>query len=213
MHRGNFDIEDRIVERTGLAHSVVTSEPDGWRIMLAVQPGGADATLRLHGDNTAATIAFTVPDPAWNRIWLDLVAEPDEHAWGCGEQMSYFDLRGRRFPLWTSEPGVGRDKSTAITQQADAAGRAGGDYYTTNYPQPTFVSSRRYAVHLETTAYAVFDFRLPDRHQLEVWAVPDRLELFAQPDFMSLVQALSDRFGRAVPRRCRTGRWAASSSA
>ena len=199
MHRGNFDIEDRIVERTGLAHCVVTPEPDGWRITLGVQPGAADVTLRLQGDDTAVTIAFTVPDPAWNRIWLDLVAEQDEHVWGCGEQMSYFDLRGRRFPLWTSEPGVGRDKSTAITQQADAAGRAGGDYYTTNYPQPTFVSSRRYAVHLETTAYAVFDFRLPDRHQLEAWAVPDRLELFAQPGFISLVQALSDRFGRPAP--------------
>ncbi|MDY7511513.1 hypothetical protein SPJ20_24495, partial [Ralstonia wenshanensis] len=71
--------------------------------------------------------------------------------------MSYFDLRGRHFPLWTSEPGVGRDKSTHITWQADVTAKAGGDYYHTNYPQPTFLSSGRYALHAETTAYADFD--------------------------------------------------------
>ena len=35
--------------------------------------------------------------------------------------MSYFDMRGRRFPLWTSEPGVGRDKTTEITFKAAGA--------------------------------------------------------------------------------------------
>ncbi len=193
MHRGNFDIEDRVIERTALTTADITAGPDGWRIAF---PG---ATLLLGGDDATARISFAIADPAVNRVWLTLVAEPDEHVWGCGEQMSYFDLRGRRFPLWTSEPGVGRDKASAITQQADDAGRAGGDYYTTNYPQPTFVSSRRYAAHLETTAYAAFDFRDPHRHELEVWAVPDRLEFFAQPDFVALVRALSDRFGRPAP--------------
>ena len=83
------------------------------------------------------------PTPAINRLWLRTVAEADEHLWGGGEQMSYFDLRGRRFPLWTSEPGVGRDKSTLITFQADQRNHGGGgDYYTTNYPQPTPTSPR-----------------------------------------------------------------------
>ncbi len=199
MHRGNFDIEDQVLERTALPSAMVTAGPDGWRVTLATAAGVPCLTLDLMGDDGSASIAFIAHDPAPNRVWLHLVAEPDEHVWGCGEQMSYFDLRGRRFPLWTSEPGVGRDKTTAITQQADAVGLAGGDYYTTNYPQPTFLSSRRYAVHIETTAYAVFDFRRTDRHELEIWAVPDRLELFARPDFPGLVQALSDRFGRPAP--------------
>jgi alpha-glucosidase len=92
-------------------------------------------------------------------LWLRILAEPGEHVWGGGEQMSYFDLKGRHFPLWTSEPGVGRDKSSEITFKADAMGKAGGDYWNTNYPQPTYVSSRKYALHLETTAYSAFDFR------------------------------------------------------
>lgn len=71
---------------------------------------------------------------------FDLVLE---HVWGGGEQMSYFDLRGRRFPLWTSESGVGRDRSSPITFQADREGRAGGDYWTTNDPQPSGLGAPR----------------------------------------------------------------------
>ncbi|MFP1482508.1 hypothetical protein ACLB1S_00510 [Escherichia coli] len=31
-----------------------------------------------------------------NRIWLRLAAQPEDHIYGCGEQFSYFDLRGKR---------------------------------------------------------------------------------------------------------------------
>lgn len=113
--------------------------------------------------------------------------------------MSYFDLRGRNFPLWTSEPGVGRDKTTQLTWQADVANRAGGDYYTTNYPQPTFLSSQRYCLHADTTAYADFDFRSPVYHELQFWAPPRQLEFFAAPSFLELVERVSLRFGRQPP--------------
>ena len=38
--------------------------------------------------------------------------------------MSYLALNGRAFPIWTSEPGVGRDKSTELTRKMDADGMA-----------------------------------------------------------------------------------------
>ena len=83
-----------------------------------------------------------------DRLFVRFVADPGGAVWGGGEQMSYLRLDGRRFPIWTSEPGVGRDKSTALTQAMDALGNAGGDYWTTNYPQPTFLTQRALAVHL-----------------------------------------------------------------
>ena len=186
MLRGNFDISDRVRQRTPQSAASVAQDGEGWRIVFD------DAVLRLCG----ATLTFERVPPGTNRIWLSLVAEPGEHVWGGGEQMSYLDLRGRRFPIWTSEPGVGRDKTTAVTQQADAESRAGGDYWTTNYPQPTFLSSRCFAVHVDTDAYAVLDFERPDRHGIEVWAVPDAIEFFVAPEPAFLVRTLSDRFGR-----------------
>lgn len=55
-----------------------------------------------------------------NRIWLRLAAQPEDHIYGCGEQFSYFDLRGKPFPLWTSEQGVGRNKQTYVTGRPTA---------------------------------------------------------------------------------------------
>jgi len=196
MHRGNFDISGTVSERICLPYATLA---DG-RIELRQHVGGQlQLALRVNAAGRHASIAFESASAGFNRLWLRLPAEPAERVWGCGEQMSYLDLRGRRFPLWTSEPGVGRDKSTAITQQADATGRAGGDYDTTNYPQPTYLTSRCHAVHIETTAYSVFDFTAPDHHALEVWAVPDRLELWAASSLVDLVGVLSLRFGRPPP--------------
>ena len=196
MYRGNFDIEDYVVERTPLAHAVVS----GSHIAFSAAPGQpVRLVLQVSGDDRNGAMAFRTEDANLNRIWIRIHAEQGEHVWGGGEQMSYFDMRGRRFPLWTSEPGVGRDKTTEITFKADVSGKSGGDYWNTNYPQPTYLSSRRYALHVETTAYSAFDFRRGDFHEIEIWAVPERIELTARPTYISLVEAMSDRFGRQPP--------------
>ena len=192
MYRGNFDIEDYVVERVALRHATISGDA----IDLAPS-AGEPARLRLRVAGHA--LRFEALDPAINRLWLRAHAEEGEHVWGGGEQMSYFDMRGRRFPLWTSEPGVGRDKTRELTFKADVQGKAGGDYYHTNYPQPTYLSSRRLALHVETPAYSVFDFRHAGFHEIEVWAVPERIELFDAPDFEGLVEQLSARFGRQPP--------------
>ncbi len=182
MYRGNFDIKDSLTARFTPTPLIITGP---------VLRFGDALTVQVH----ATHLTFTSPRADINRFWFHLHAEPSECLWGGGEQMSYFNLRGRRFPLWTSEPGVGRDKSSEITQQADAEGQAGGDYFTTNAPQPTYLSSRRLAVHAQTTAYSVFDFTEPDHHTLEFWAAPDAVEFFAAPDFLGLVQQMAGRFG------------------
>ncbi len=196
MVRGNFDIEDTLTARLPLPVAQVRAAEIGWQIDFSVAEGQAALASFTVSDGR---IVPHVTDPSLNRFWLRVVAEPEEHVWGGGEQMSYFDLKGRRFPLWTSEPGVGRDKTSEITFKADVMGMAGGDYWNTNYPQPTYLSSRRYALHLETTAYSAFDFRHAEYHELEAWAVPDRIELFAADRFTGLVTQLSDRFGRQPP--------------
>jgi len=193
MHRGNFDISDYLVERAPLPHVTI----EGTLLHFRRHAGDPVLlSLELQADASSATLLVRHADPRLNRFWFRIAAEPGEHIWGCGEQMSYFDLRGRRFPLWTSEPGVGRDKTSLITFQADAANHAGGDYYTTNYPQPSFISSRRYAAHAETTAYSAFDFRHDSFHELELWAAPERLEFLIAPDFATLVDRVATRFGR-----------------
>lgn len=191
MLRGNFRIEDAPFD-------AVT--PAGWRQVddttIDLLDGDA-AVARLVIDDAAVTVTSLLP--GYDRLWLHLHAEAGEAVWGGGEQMSYLALNGRRFPMWTSEPGVGRDKSTALTRLMDETGMAGGDYWNTNYPQPTFLTSRWLAVHLDASVYSVLDFTDPARHTVEVWAPTARLEIFAADNPRDLVSALSTRFGRPAP--------------
>lgn len=193
MVRGNFRMDDR---RTDLAAlPMVDVWPD--RVELrrhAGAPPGLTLTLAPLGDGFALDVECH--DADCNRLAVDLLAQPDEHIWGGGEQMSYLLLNGRRFPVWTSEPGVGRDKDRELTRIMDREGMAGGDYWTTNYPQPTFLSSHHYACHLTSTAYAVLDFADPRANRVEWWEGRGRIEFTFADSLPALVGDLSSRFGR-----------------
>ena len=198
--KGHFRIRDDVTARLPLRHASVSRAGHGWIVELA--PFASETPIlrvELDIEDDHLTMRLKALDAMLNRFWLRLVATAEERIWGCGEQFSYFNLRGREFPLWTSEPGNGRDKSTLLTLQADQAKGGGGDYYNTNYPQPTFVSSRRYALHVDTSAYSLFDFRREAFHELQVWETAARIEVWAAPHFVDLVEILSRRFGRQPP--------------
>ncbi|MDH2925754.1 alpha-glucosidase [Lonepinella koalarum] len=193
-YRGNFQIEDRIIERLPLKYSTIKEntiylsydEKTPFQLKIQISPrSDRDLILTIQSMN-----------PSLNRFWLRLVADENEKVWGGGEQMSYFNMKGRHFPLWTSEPGVGRDKTTEITFLSDKYHKAGGDYYHTNYPQPTFISSQHYACHINSTAYSEFDFRHTDYHELHSWEIPKSIEIYTGDTFLTIVEKLSLRFGR-----------------
>ena len=191
MYRGNFQIEDYVVLRQPLLLSKTEKTKDGVQLYFGDK---LMADVALNGD--LCTFNFKCMDTQINRFWFRLAADKDEKCYGCGEQMSYFNLRGRNFPLWTSEPGVGRDKTTYVTWRSDVENKAGGDYYNTNYPEPTFVSSKHYYLHADSTAYADFNFKNADFHELQFWEVPKQIRIEAAPDFISLLEKLTAFTGR-----------------
>ena len=191
MYRGNFKIEDYVVERVPLTLTDAVEEKGGYHLFFGDL---LEAVLTL--SDTVATVKFVSKIEKINRFWIRVAADKEEHIYGCGEQMSYFDLRGRHFPLWTSEPGVGRDKTTYVTWRSDVENKAGGDYYNTNYPQPTFVSTKKYWCNVKSTAYADFDFRHDDFHELQVWEVPEEIRFETADTYIALLKTLTDYFGR-----------------
>lgn len=187
MYRGNFAISD--------APSAQIA-PTEWReIANGIEwIAGDQSVLRLTFAENTLTIESLLAN--YDRLHLRFHAQSGDCVWGGGEQMSYLALNGRKFPIWTSEPGVGRDKSTELTRIMDAEGMAGGDYWNTNYPQPTFLTSRWLAVHLDASCYSVLDFTSADSHTVEVWSNTARFEIFAADGPQDLVSQLSNRFGR-----------------
>lgn len=191
MYRGNFRIEDYVERRVPLRR--FTLEREGERCIVNFEDS---LRMELRAEGDVLELLFTALDESVNRFWLRLPAQRGEHCYGCGEQMSYFDLRGRHFPLWTSEPGVGRDKSSYITWRSDVENKGGGDYYNSNFPAPMFVSSRHYWLWADCSAYADFDFRHGEFHELQFWAVPRRIRIQTGESYLELLKKLSAFMGR-----------------
>jgi alpha-glucosidase len=67
--------------------------------------------------------------------------------------------------------------------------------YNSYHIQPDFISTARYSCHVETSAYAVLDFRSADAHRLSFSAVPDAIELRFAESFPELVGELNIALG------------------
>ncbi|WP_257348184.1 alpha-glucosidase [Pseudalkalibacillus decolorationis] len=197
MYRGNFKFEDYLIERVPLRYAAITNLGDSYEISFRRFSDDKDVlSIHLGQDGDALKTAFHLKDKSLNRFWIRVTSDKEEKVYGCGEQLSYFNMRGKNFPLWTSEPGVGRNKNTYTTWQADVKDQAGGDYYNTNFPQPTFISTNKYFCHVETTAYADFDFRHEDFHELQIWGIPSYILFEGAPTYKKLVNRLTARLGR-----------------
>lgn len=111
---------------------------------------GPDLGITVHLTEPEANVMevdfdyFAYTNADINRFFMDIVTTDDEYVWGAGEQYTYLNLRGRDYPIWVREQGFGRNKSSLLTQIIDELYGAGGDYHTTYWPQPSFLSSRKY---------------------------------------------------------------------
>lgn len=204
MYRGNFTVEDRLERRLPLRFETF----DGEKLIFAI-PGGIEKYTVGVSERGGLLYLTGAAADGFSRLWIRLEAEPEEHVTGGGEQFSALDLRGRLFPIWTREQGVGRNKLTEVTRLADCSNGGGGDYHTTFFPQPTFVSSRGYFAHLQNYEYSELDFREEDYHELTLWSSAFSLVLGDGRDYSELLRKLTGLLGRqpALPEWAMKGLW------
>jgi len=193
MVRGNFRLGDNAQPAHPLSQCAFDSEG---HVLLASIDGTARLTLRFAPESRRITLTAHTPH---DRITLDFTLDADDILWGGGEQMSYIALNGRSFPIWTSEPGVGREPGTPLTDMASADGSfAGGDYWTTNYPEPTVLCSGGWALSLANTEYCELDATQAGRLRVHVWSGMVVIDLFAGAP-ADLTRQLGARFGERQP--------------
>jgi sulfoquinovosidase len=189
MVRGNFRLSDAPVAAKSLSACEMAGEG---RVLLASDDGSVRAEVALaSGASRLMVRALSAHD----RVTVDFALGADDVLWGGGEQMSYLALNGRTFPIWTSEPGVGREPGTPLTDQASADGSfAGGDYWTTNYPEPTVLCSGGWALSLANAEYCELDCTEAGRLRVHVWSGAVTIDLFAGTP-AELTSQLGQRFG------------------
>jgi alpha-glucosidase len=199
MVRGNFRMADQLAPAPPL--TVCVAEGSG-AVMLSSADGSARVRVRVEDGAAggAGRLSITALTPH-DRMTVDFRCAAQDVLWGGGEQMSYLALNGRRFPIWTSEPGVGREPGTPLTDMASADGSfAGGDYWTTNYPEPTVLCSAGWALSLANAEYCEIDCTVAGRLRVHVWSSEVAIDLFEGAP-AELTRQLGARFGarQALP--------------
>lgn len=196
MFRGNFSVKEKVVEKIQLNNAKLTAIDGGYNIEFS-RSDDIKANVKVTTDNNGRLIVnIKNCCNKFNRIFFRVAAKKEDHIYGCGEQFSYFDLRGKPFPLWTSEQGVGRNKKTQITFEADCKENAGGDYYWTFFPQPTFVSTQKYYCHSDSSCYMNFDFSNENYHELCFWQDSTNLIFECADTYINLLEKLTALLGR-----------------
>ena len=192
MTRGSFTIR----EKNYTDHPLIVRDAalDGAEAVLRFDEGRA--ILSVCGDRL--TVRFEGLD-RYNRLVLTLPAAAAEHVYGTGETFSEFDLRGQKVNVWVAEHQNAKmlsKKFLKIKFGLSVADRKQKfSNYETYYAQPTFLSSRKYAFHAQTTARCVFDFTKPDRHVLRMDSVGPFSFVFGD-SFEDVLEGLTDLLGR-----------------
>ena len=74
--------------------------------------------------------------PNLNRLQLAGAAAVDERVFGLGEQFTVLNMKGRKVPILSQEPGIGRRSATDLASQSRF--HAGGAWHNTNAPAPWY---------------------------------------------------------------------------
>ena len=179
MYRGNFDIEDYVIERT--AARLTRGSTGDSEVSLRAAPGrrfAAHPMIDLGGGHDVPS-ASVDPDAAHQPALAPCRRGARTNTSGAAASRCPISTsRGRRFPFWTSEPGVGRDKTHRNHLQGRRHRQGGRRLLEHQLPAADLYLISR------ATRCMWKQPRIPpsisgrrDFHEVEVWAVPERIEL------------------------------------
>lgn len=196
MKHGSFKVHDRIEEKQPLAVSE-----------------GKDGAIRLVSSDSSIAVDVTIETGAYgtrigfcqtkgrrlNRFWIKLEASAKERIYGCGECFSEFNLKGKTAAIWVAEhQNMSRMfgkilRNTLMEPKPDK--KLPFEKYETYYAQPTFMSSNKYYIHVDSDTYMKFRFD-EDAHMLYMHELPRYLYIGSASDFETLSGMLQAVLGR-----------------
>jgi len=139
------------------------------------QIGDGRVVLDGGGPTGDVIVSLDLSAAGGNRASLGFACAPGEHFMGLGGQSWAVDHRGQTVPLWVQEDGIGKPDVADDDYQGIWA--LSGRRHSTHTPMPMMLSSRGWALAVDTSSRAVFHLCSddPDVARLETW--DDHLEL------------------------------------
>ena len=177
--QGVGELEDITTTATGATFTLRGSDRTLGTGTLTIEPATLHVRIELAVEQGDSRIAMSAASPA------------DEHLVGLGGQSFDVDHRGERVPLWVQEDGIGKfpDADDDYMGVWFLTGRK----HTTHTPMPMLLSSKNYALVVDTNGRAIFD--LAKSHEdtaiYEAWDKKLDLHLF-------LGDSSRDAFGQMI---------------
>jgi len=156
--------------------------------------GDLGSAIIAEAGDSELSITITAPEDK-TRVSFGFACAPDEHFLGFGGQTSAVDHRGDRVPLWVSEDGITK-ASTDFYEEG--IWFLQGRLHSTHTPMPIYLSSRGYAMLLDTPYRSIFSMcsEQEDAVRIEAWENEMRLRLFYGPTAAEALRRLTDHVGR-----------------
>ncbi len=195
MKRGSFKIRDKVSRKIRLD---LLETQEGFE--LADAGGAVRIAASVTQEGGAVKIVFKqTKGKAVSRFWIGMPAKPEERVFGCGECFSEFDLKGKKARIWVAEHQnisriMGKIVKNALTKP-NPLKKQRFEKYETYYAQPTFTSSEKYFVHVDSDAFMEFCFD-ESEHFLYMHALPQNLFIGRAGSFEELSASLTGILGR-----------------
>lgn len=166
MSHGSFKICEKMLSKKALC--VTDFETFDNKAVITLEEGAC--TTEIVSENKLF-FSFSGLDK-YNRMWFELPAEREEYVYGCGENFSEFNLRGKKVNVWVAEHINALQIAKKLVKQVfgikNTQKKQKFSNYETYYAQPTFISSRKYFFHSLTTARSEFDFEKDNFHKIKI---------------------------------------------
>ncbi len=211
MKRGSFKYKRKTYYRSETVLIEKENTEDGTRLTFLEKKKNRkhvlfikDSSSDQHKSGVCELIYESIPYEDVNRYYISFDTEKDEKIFGCGETYSHFDLRGSLVRIWVAEHQNARRIATKLIKQKLLGKRYDSrlkfEAYESYYAQPSFTTSGKTFVHVDTDGYCEFDFRKDDKITLDI-ETPPHIFFLRDTKYRGLFGKVSDLLGhrRALP--------------
>ncbi len=193
---GSYKFDDETVEWKPVApagHPVGQDPAYTWGLVDDAGDSYGEVSVAQTSDGIVA-ILVAAADSEVNRTRYSVPCSGDDHFAGFGEQAEDVDHVGEAFPLWVSEPGIG--KSDDESQGDDWF--MTGTRHASSYPDPFFIRPDPLGVELVTQSRVEVDLCTSDRWSASVWAGQSEILFYDVATPLEAVQKHALRSGTPV---------------
>ena len=202
--RGFFHISEQTT--SSLDTSIINIKEESQKHMAQVVAGDSSgAIIKQILSPFEIRIGITTPTE-FSKTTILYAAHPEESIFGCGTQLSKFNLKGTKLPVLTREPGIGRGVQPLTSIMEHMFG-AGGAWHCSSAPAAWFVSTEGFGLCVENQELIEFDFSNPQEHRITVHAHEIHLRIVFGDTPKSILMHYTEKCGRfpALPNWMHNG--------